>query len=146
MPSGGDIDPLLMLRVIEHGLAAAGRFLRFTVRCVDRPGQSARMLTLIAEYGANVVDVAHERHDPRLRIGEVEVALSVETRGSQHSDEPLAGAARRRVRGDLPRLNQWATTAGPRRRPTGKHQVATQPVYGSSLVTVTLTSAPLGAV
>lgn len=88
--SGGNIDPLLMLRVIEHGLAAAGRFLRFTVRCVDRPGQLARMLTLIAEYGANVVDVAHERHDPRLRIGEVEVALSVETRGSQHSDELLA--------------------------------------------------------
>src|SRR5690606_34600050 len=37
--SGGNIDPLLMLRVIEHGLAAASRFLRFTVRCVDRPGQ-----------------------------------------------------------------------------------------------------------
>src|SRR5690606_13338479 len=54
-------------------------------------------------------------------------------------------AARRRVRGDLPRLNQWATTAGPRRWPTGKHQVATQTVYGSSLVTVTLTSPPLRA-
>lgn len=85
--SGGNIDPLLMLRVIEHGLAAAGRFLRFTVRCADRPGQLARVLALIAEYGANVVDVTHERHDPRLRIGEVEVALSVETRGAGHSDE-----------------------------------------------------------
>lgn len=84
--SGGNIDPLLMLRVIEHGLSAASRFLRFTVRCVDRPGRLAALLSQIAVHGANVVDVAHERHDPRLRIGEVEVAMSVETRGAGHSD------------------------------------------------------------
>jgi threonine dehydratase len=88
--SGGNIDPLLMLRVVEHGLAAAGRFLRFTVRCVDRPGKLAALLGQIAEHGANVVDVVHERHDPRLRIGEVEVALSVETRGAGHSDTLLS--------------------------------------------------------
>jgi threonine dehydratase len=91
--SGGNIDPLLIMRVIEHGLAAASRFLRFTVRCVDRPGHLAALLTQIAEHGANVVDVAHERHDPRLRIGEVEIALSVETRGAGHSDT-LLGALR----------------------------------------------------
>ncbi|GLY21989.1 threonine ammonia-lyase [Micromonospora sp. NBRC 101691] len=84
--SGGNIDPLLMLRVIEHGLAAAGRFLRITVRCVDRPGQLASLLTEIAEHRANVVDVVHQRVHPHLRLGEVEVALSVETRGSEHSD------------------------------------------------------------
>jgi threonine dehydratase len=84
--SGGNIDPLLMLRVIEHGLAAAGRYLTLTVRCADRPGQLASLLSLIAEHGANVVDVEHRRHDPRLRLGEVEVALSVETRGADHSD------------------------------------------------------------
>jgi threonine dehydratase len=89
--SGGNIDPLLMLRVIEHGLAAASRFLRFTVRCVDRPGRLAALLTQIAEHGGNVVDVVHERHAPRLRIGEVEVALSVETRGAGHSDTLLSG-------------------------------------------------------
>ncbi|QSB13953.1 threonine ammonia-lyase [Natronosporangium hydrolyticum] len=87
--SGGNIDPLLMLRVIEHGLAAASRFLRFTVRCVDRPGQLAALLTQLAEHGANVVDVAHQRYDPQLRIGEVEVALSVETRGAGHADQLL---------------------------------------------------------
>ncbi|XTZ17590.1 threonine ammonia-lyase [Micromonospora echinospora] len=84
--SGGNIDPLLMLRVIEHGLAAAGRFLRITVRCVDRPGQLASLLTEIAEHRANVVDVVHQRVHPHLRLGEVEVALSVETRGAEHSD------------------------------------------------------------
>jgi threonine dehydratase len=84
--SGGNIDPLLMVRVIERGLVAAGRYLRFTVRCPDRPGQLAALLTLIAGEGANVDDVVHRRHDPRLRLGEVEVDLSVETRGAAHSD------------------------------------------------------------
>ncbi|MEV4757464.1 threonine ammonia-lyase [Micromonospora sp. NPDC049559] len=84
--SGGNIDPLLMLRVIEHGLAAAGRYLRFTVRCTDRPGQLASLLSQIAEHRGNVVDVEHQRQNPHLRLGEVEVALSVETRGSEHSD------------------------------------------------------------
>ncbi|MFB9237286.1 threonine ammonia-lyase [Plantactinospora siamensis] len=84
--SGGNIDPLLMLRVIEHGLAAAGRYVRLTVRCSDRPGQLASLLSLIAGHRGNVVDVEHQRHDPHLRLGEVEVALSVETRGAEHSD------------------------------------------------------------
>jgi threonine dehydratase len=84
--SGGNIDPLLMVKLIEHGLNAAGRYLSFNVRCNDRPGQLAALLAQIAEYGANVVDVEHQRHDPRLRLGEVEVALSVETRGAEHAD------------------------------------------------------------
>ncbi|MFC7531422.1 threonine ammonia-lyase [Actinoplanes sp. GCM10030250] len=83
--SGGNIDPMLLLRVIEHGLASAGRFLRLAVRCTDRPGQLARLLREIAEQRANVVDVNHSRQSPRLSFGEVEVALSVETRGPAHS-------------------------------------------------------------
>ena len=50
--TGGNIDPLLMMRVIERGLAAAGRYLRFTVRCPDRPGQLAALLTLIGRRRA----------------------------------------------------------------------------------------------
>ncbi|HEX6498029.1 MAG TPA: threonine ammonia-lyase [Micromonosporaceae bacterium] len=91
--SGGNIDPLLLVKVIEHGLTAAGRYLRFTVRCADRPGQLAALLTQIAEHGANVVDVAHQRHDRHLGLGEVAVQLSVETRGAEHSDR-LIGALR----------------------------------------------------
>ncbi|MCW6008417.1 threonine ammonia-lyase [Micromonospora sp. CPCC 205371] len=91
--SGGNIDPLLLLRVIEHGLAAAGRYLRFTVHCGDQPGQLASLLALIAEHRANVVDVQHQRVSPRLRLGEVEVALSVETRGPEHA-EKLIGVLR----------------------------------------------------
>ncbi|GAB2960290.1 threonine ammonia-lyase [Micromonospora polyrhachis] len=88
--SGGNIDPLLLLRVIEHGLAAAGRYLRFTVRCTDRPGQLALLLHQIAEHRGNVVDVEHQRQNPHLRLGEVEVALSVETRGAEHSEKLIS--------------------------------------------------------
>jgi threonine dehydratase len=84
--SGGNIDPLLLLRLIEHGLAAAGRYLRLVIRCDDRPGQLAQLLTLIGEQGANVIDVAHRRNDPGLKLGEVAVDLSVETRGNEQSD------------------------------------------------------------
>ena len=84
--SGGNIDPLLMVKLIEHGLNVAGRYQRFTVQCSDRPGSLAALLTLVAEQGANVVDVSHQRHDSRLQLGEVEVAMSVETRGAEHAD------------------------------------------------------------
>jgi threonine dehydratase len=91
--SGGNIDPMLLLRVIEHGLASAGRFLRLSARCGDQPGELARLLAEIADQRANVVDVAHSRQNPRLSFGEVEVALSVETRGPDHS-AALIGALR----------------------------------------------------
>ena len=91
--SGGNIDPMLLLRVIEHGLAAAGRFLRLSVRCGDQPGELARVLAEIARHRANVVDVEHSRQNPRLGFGQVEVALSVETRGPDHS-AALIGALR----------------------------------------------------
>jgi threonine dehydratase len=88
--SGGNIDPMLLMRVIEHGLAAAGRYQTFTVRCGDRPGQLALLLSEIARYGANVLDVSHRRQDPRLRLGEVEVALAVETRGPDHAERLIS--------------------------------------------------------
>ena len=84
--SGGNIDPMLLLRVIEHGLASAGRFLRLSVRCGDRPGELARLLAEIAHHRANIVDVFHSRQNPRLSFGEVEVAISVETRGPDHAE------------------------------------------------------------
>ena len=91
--SGGNIDPMLLLRVIEHGLAAAGRYQTFTVRCTDRPGHLAKLLGEVAAHGANIVDVDHRRQDPRLRLGEVEISMSVETRGAAHADR-LTGALR----------------------------------------------------
>jgi threonine dehydratase len=88
--SGGNIDPLLLLRVIEHGLSAARRYLSFTVKFEDRPGSLARMLALVADEGANVLEVSHVRTDPSLHLGEVDVALRVETNGAEHSEQLMA--------------------------------------------------------
>lgn len=92
--SGGNIDPLLLARVLRHGLAAAGRYLAFRIRLTDRPGALAALLGRLAELGVNVLDVVHERVGARLHLDEVEVLLQLETRGPRHCDEVL-GALRR---------------------------------------------------
>lgn len=84
--SGGNIDPLLLVKVLRHGLAAAGRYLAFRCRIPDRPGALATLLAEVAGLGANVLDVVHERVSPGLRVDEVEVLLQVETRGPGHCD------------------------------------------------------------
>jgi threonine dehydratase len=84
--SGGNIDPLLLAKVLRHGLAAAGRYLTFRCRLPDRPGALATLLGEVAGLGANVLDVVHERVTPGLHVGEVEVLLQVETRGPAHCD------------------------------------------------------------
>jgi threonine dehydratase len=58
--SGGNIDPLLLSKVIRHGLIAAGRFLSLRVRIPDRPGELARLLAVLGEASANVLDVEHQ--------------------------------------------------------------------------------------
>jgi threonine dehydratase len=82
--SGGNIDPLLLAKLLRHGLSAAGRYLAFRCRLPDRPGSLAKLLTDIADLGANVLDVGHDRLGPRLHVDEVEVVLQVETRGPEH--------------------------------------------------------------
>jgi threonine dehydratase len=87
--SGGNADPLLLLRVLRHGLIAAGRYLSFRLRIPDRPGELARLLEILATTQANVLDVEHLRTGPKLHLDEVEVALQIETRGPGHCDEVL---------------------------------------------------------
>ena len=84
--SGGNIDPLLLSKLLRHGLTAAGRFLGFRCRLPDYPGSLAGLLRDIADLGANVLEVSHERLAPRLRVDEVEVVLHVETRGPEHCE------------------------------------------------------------
>ncbi|WP_248583686.1 threonine ammonia-lyase [Nocardioides sp. InS609-2] len=91
--SGGNIDPLLLGKVIRHGLASAGRYLYLRVVIPDVPGGLASLLTQVSESGANVLEVAHERISPTLSLDEVEVSLQLETRG-----EPHAEAVRSRLR------------------------------------------------
>ena len=88
--SGGNIDPLLMLRVIRHGMASAGRYLSFRVRVRDRPGSLAALLAVLAETDANVLEVEHLRTGATLSIDEVEIGLRLETKGPEHCDQVLA--------------------------------------------------------
>jgi threonine dehydratase len=91
--SGGNIDPLLLSKLLRHGLGAAGRYLAFRCRLPDRPGSLATLLTDLADLGANVLEVGHERLGPRLNVDEAEVILVLETRGPAHSEEVI-GALR----------------------------------------------------
>jgi threonine dehydratase len=88
--SGGNIDPLLLSKVLRHGLSAAGRFLAFRCRLPDRPGALATLLMELAELGANVLDVVHERVTAELRVDEAEVNLHLETRGPEHTDSVIS--------------------------------------------------------
>lgn len=88
--SGGNVDPLLLMRVIRHGMAAAGRYLFFRCRIPDVPGGLARLLNELAGVQANVLDVVHERTSASLHLDEVEVQLQVETRGVEHAERVLA--------------------------------------------------------
>lgn len=82
--SGGNIDPLVMERVISRGLAASERYLKLRLMLPDRPGQLARVAELISEANANVVEVLHTRHGRNALISQVELEMSVETRGPEH--------------------------------------------------------------
>jgi threonine dehydratase len=82
--SGGNIDPLLLSKLLRHGLSAAGRYLGFRCRLPDHPGSLAALLGYLADLGANVLEVSHERLGPSLRVDEVQVVLQVETRGPEH--------------------------------------------------------------
>ena len=92
--SGGNIDPLLLLGVIRFGMSVSGRYFAFQTRIGDSPGELARLLALIAETGGNVVGVEHRREGMSLHLGDVSVALQIETKGPGHIDE-LVGALQR---------------------------------------------------
>ncbi len=88
--SGGNVDPLLLMKLIHHGLSVAGRYLVLRVVLGDSPGQLARLTARLAELGLNVLDVEHHRSGPRVVLDEVEVLLTVETRGPVHGSEITA--------------------------------------------------------
>ncbi|WP_062389001.1 threonine ammonia-lyase [Demequina iriomotensis] len=87
--SGGNIDPLLLQRIVAHGLVASGRYMTIRIPLPDRPGQLARVSELLAGVGANVIEVLHTRHDLGLTLNDVVLQMSIETRGPNHQAEVL---------------------------------------------------------
>jgi threonine dehydratase len=85
--SGGNIDVTMLSRIIERGLVKDGRLVRLGVLLRDRPGALARLTSLIAEQGANILHILHDRaFSPRAAIGETEVELTLETSGRKQID------------------------------------------------------------
>lgn len=87
--SGGNVDPNLLLHLIEYGLAHSGRSLLLRVRLPDRPGQLVRLLAPLSERRVNVLDIEHHRASWGLPVEMTEVLLHLETRGPEHCVEVI---------------------------------------------------------
>ena len=87
--SGGNIDPLLLAAIIERGMVRSGRLARIRVSARDVPGMLARIVTTVADAGANVEEVHHQRAFTALAVQNVEIELVLQTRGPQHLAELL---------------------------------------------------------
>lgn len=86
---GGNIDPTVLGRVIEHGLAVDGRLARFTAVISDRPGGLARLTGALADAGASIKQVVHERAFASADVSTVNVECIVETRDRAHLEAVL---------------------------------------------------------
>ena len=87
---GGNIDPLLLAAIIERGMVRAGRLARIRVSARDIPGTLAKITATVANAGANINEVHHQRAFTALAAQNVEIELVIQTRGPQHIDEVLA--------------------------------------------------------
>lgn len=101
--SGGNIDPLMLERIVARGLQNASRFLHIGIMLPDRPGQLARIANIVSEAQANVVEVMHTRGASGLEISEVELDISIETRGTEHAEAVLRAL---RTAGYAPRVKR----------------------------------------
>jgi threonine dehydratase len=82
--SGGNIDPSLLTRIAERGRVEDGRLTRLAVTVPDRPGHLARLTRLVAEAGANVLEIYHSRAFADVSVRQVEIAIQMETRSGEH--------------------------------------------------------------
>jgi threonine dehydratase len=87
--TGGNIDTPILGRVLERGLVSDGRMWRFTATISDRPGGLARFAGLIAETGASIVEIEHDRAFSTAEITSVNVHCVIETRDAAHIQEVL---------------------------------------------------------
>jgi threonine dehydratase len=87
--SGGNIDATLLMSVARHGLSSAGRYLVVRTRVPDRPGELARLLTLVAEARMNVIGVEHRREGVDIGVSETGIELTLGTRDEEHCEALL---------------------------------------------------------
>jgi len=94
---GGNIDPRLLSAVILRGLVASSRLVRFAIAVPDKPGSLAKITQIIAEAGANIVDVQHRREFSGLSVMSTEITVTLETRDGQHAARLTAALESRGV-------------------------------------------------
>jgi threonine dehydratase len=87
--SGGNIDPLLLGKVLQHGMASAGRYLALRTWLEDRPGQLQELTQLLAAERINILHVGIHRLGPYTSLGRVGLDLIVETRDRPHAEGVL---------------------------------------------------------
>jgi threonine dehydratase len=84
---GGNIDLNLIAQIIDRGLSQSGRVARLTLVVPDKPGQLNKITQIVAEQGANILEVEHDRIDQDLHIRETAIRLSLETKSLEHVEE-----------------------------------------------------------
>lgn len=78
--SGGNVDPVLLMNIISHGLTSSGRYFAVRVIIPDEPGSLSNVVRLVADMGMNIIDIEHHRSGHHLETSKVEVVITLETR------------------------------------------------------------------
>ena len=84
---GGNIDPLVLSRVVDKALVSDGRLCRINVAVPDRPGWLGKLGKVLGGAGANIEEIVHERAFSGADVTRVNVRVTVETRNRKHIDE-----------------------------------------------------------
>jgi threonine dehydratase len=92
--SGGNVDINMLARVVEHGLARAGRYFTLTVGLDDKPGQLLTLTSVLSAASANILSISHHRFGIDLPVGRVQVVFLLEVRNHQHADEVASALER----------------------------------------------------
>ncbi len=82
--SGGNLDVQSIARVVEQGMLAEGHYLKLRLEIVDMPGALAQLSNILSALKANIFQISHDRRKTTLPLGEAEVTLALETRGTEH--------------------------------------------------------------
>ncbi len=91
--SGGNIDATLLMSVVRHGLARAGRYLVLRTSVPDHPGELLNLLQLVADHRGNIVEVNHRREGMGIGLVRTGVELTLVTRDEEHCVELCSALA-----------------------------------------------------
>jgi threonine dehydratase len=84
--SGGNVDPVLLMNLIDHGLTASGRYFAVRIVIADAPGALASITTMVADMGMNIIDIEHHRSGHHLEAAKVEIIITLETRDRRQQE------------------------------------------------------------